>query len=629
MGIVWGFFFLYLYLVWIKQIKKQNSAGGKTFYQYQLTRSARFDGKVRHISLLYLGSNPLLADKTNRKRLAALLKDKIMGQNSMADSLMDISDQIKGLANEYYEKYLIRHPDHIAPASGSQKPGQHYEEVVIDSTGVHTGREIGAEWLCYSMLERLKLGSFLEAKGWPEKWIRQARISIISRAILAASEHKTAQWLAQNSGLLELFDDSVQKTTRHHLYKMATELYHLKEEMETYLYQKNQDLFDFQDKILIYDLTNTYFEGRKAGSQIARYGKSKEKRNDCKQVVLAAVVNQAGFLKHSRIYQGNMSDPATLADVIEQIQTQGTAPRARRCIVIDAGIATEDNLEMLRKAGLKYVCVSRKKLPDYQAHIEAETISITDKRKQPIELKVIEQGRENWLYVKSEAKKHKEDAMLTKARQRFEEELQGVKAGIGKKGGTKKTEKVFERIGRIKERNKRAQKHYGIHLESKEGIVVSLNWEPKELPESNNPRAGVYFIRTNYLKKDEKQIWQIYNTIREVEATFRCLKTDLNLRPVFHQEDLYVMAHLNLGLIAYQLVAAIRHMLQQHGINYDWTNIVRIMNTQKIITVEQHAKSKTIAIRSCSRPMLEVQQIYDATKTKHIPIKTRKFVVYH
>ena len=129
--------------------------------------------------------------------------------------------------------------------------------------------------------------------------------------------------------------------------------------------------------------------------------------------------------------------------------------------------------------------------------------------------------------------------------------------------------------------------------------------------------------------EQEEELWQIYNLIREVEATFRCLKTDLNLRPIYHQEDQYIEAHLNLGLIAYQLVACIRHQLKDKGINHSWSTIVRIMNTQKMVSVEQRAKNKTIKIRSATKPNDKVAQIYAATGVKHTPIKPRKFVVYH
>ena len=126
----------------------------------------------------------------------------------------------------------------------------------------------------------------------------------------------------------------------------------------------------------------------------------------------------------------------------------------------------------------------------------------------------------------------------------------------------------------------------------------------------------------------DKQIWEIYNTIREVESTFRCLKTDLKIRPVFHQKDENTKAHINLGLMAYQLIAAIRYCLKTKMINMDWTNIVRVMNTHMISTIEMKTKTKEIHIRKLSKPEKAVEKIYNTMNIKTFPKPFRKYVVY-
>ena len=185
-------------------------------------------------------------------------------------------------------------------------------------------REIGAEWLCSQVLQRLDIDAVLQSKQWKSNWITDAKVAIISRAIFASNEHPTAQWLEQNSALLEAMRITDRKVNRHHLYKAATRLYEIKEEIEKHIYNKTLDLFEQEDTLAIYDLTNTYFESPKRNSAIAKYGKSKEKRNDCKQVVLAAVINRRGFVKYSQIYEGNMSDSKTLKDIIGQLQSHKT-----------------------------------------------------------------------------------------------------------------------------------------------------------------------------------------------------------------------------------------------------------------------------------------------------------------
>ena len=620
--------------MWIKEVKKQNSEKGKTFYQYQLTETYRVDKAVRQKSILYLGDHQLLREKANRRIIASLMKNLIRNTPPLSEDMLEVSTELVSLSELYYNKYLLK----IAALESSKDTSAdqeviHYELVNPESTTVFDCREIGAESMSYNILERIGLRDYLKRIGWEDKWIDYALISIISRAVACSSEHKTERWLEQNSGLLELFPSGIGKVTRHHLYKVADKLYEIKDELEEFFYTRLTNMFEINDSIVIYDLTNTYFEGRKADSKIAKYGRSKEKRYDCKQVVLAAVINEQGFLKHSSIYEGNMSDPATFTDVIAQLEKSGNRKNTdqKQTIVMDAGIATEDNLLALKEKGYEYVCVSRSRLKDYKSIDITNPEIIKDKNGSEIKLKFIsnEKAPDNWMYVESDGKTKKEESMLEKATERFELELSAVSKAASKKGGTKKLEKVWERIGRIKERNKRVHKYYDIEIESENNIVKEVKWRKKKAVETQ-ARSGVYFIRTNCSIENESRLWQIYNTVREVESTFRCLKTDLSLRPVYHKTDENIEAHLNLGLLAYHIVAPIRYMLKQKGMNYGWQNIVRIMNSQKAVSVKQITKTnEEIIIRTCSRPNREVLEIYQSLGISSMPYRLKKFVVHH
>jgi hypothetical protein len=618
--------------MYIKEIKKNNTPNGKVFHQYQLSETYRVDGKVKQNSLLYLGSNELLKIKDNRTVVAKLLECKIKNEQILSDDFVDIPLELSQLAEQYYARFLQKKQKASQQGVPEEKSDTiSYEEVDIKTTRVFDCREIGTEWMCYEMLSRLGLKEFLEHKGWNDKKIDYALISLISRAVASYSEHKTESWLDSNSGLLELFGKRTGSVSRHDLYHASDNLYNLKSELEEYFYNKMTTMFDIDDSILIYDLTNTYFEGRKLHSKIARYGRSKEKRNDCKQVVLAAVINKYGFLKHSNIYSGNMSDPITLIDIIGKMSKNCITQEKQQLIVIDAGIATESNLEMLRANGYLYVCVSRSKpRKDYETD-KANAVIVKDKRGNEVQLKYMEtkDSQDRWVYVKSNAKTKKEDSMLFRSMENFELEMAGVREGISKKGCTKKADKVWERIGRIKERNRSVHKYYDIKVEVKDGLATEVEYSRKEL-QSETKQSGEYYLRTNYTLANEEEIWDIYNTIREVESTFRCLKTDLRLRPVHHQEDRYCEAHLHLGLLAYQIVATIRYMLKTAGIDYDWRNIVRIMNTQKVVSVSIKNKAQDdVIVRTCSRPTQEVLEFYKALRMSSMPFKAKKFVVHH
>jgi transposase len=450
-------------------------------------------------------------------------------------------------------------------------------------------------------------------------------IHLISKAVYPCSENKTAQWINDNSAVAELFGKDPSKISRFQLYKVCKDLYRDKEAIEQYLSSKTNELFDVEDKIILFDLTNTYFEGQKADSEKARYGRSKEKRKDAKLLSLALVINQAGFTKFSKIYQGNIADNKTLIETIGELSQHTSQSTRKPYIIIDAGIATEDNLTILRKSGYQYIAVSRSKLKEYEAI--GNPVKLYDKRKKPIEVKWVSSAKpDNYLYVKSQMKKKKEESMDDQFAKRYEEMLKNIDASIHKKGGVKKIEKVWERIGRLKQKYPAMNRYYDIDVQHDQGKATKILWNRK--PRQDNQEAGVYFLRTNIENLDEAGIWNTYNTLRDVESSFRVLKTDLSLRPVYHQSDENSDAHIFLGVLAYAIVQTVRYQLKSQDINHDWQNIVRIMNTQKLVTATMLDKAQQkICIRTCSRPTAGTQQIYQALKLKEVPWHRKKYVL--
>jgi transposase len=616
--------------MFIRAVKKQRSKDAKVFYQFNLVQASRVDGKVKQRVVLYLGSDPLLQDNTNRNIVLSVLKAKIFNQQPLFPD--NVPQHLLDLALSYYEKYCIKYgqldqlPVSIPPAAQNAD----FHKIDIKGLEVKQVRSFGAEYLCKQVLDKLNLKTCFRNLGMNRADTNKALISIIARAVFCSSEHKTAQILEMNSELAACYNYD-QPITHKQLYKTADTLFKYKEQIDTFIYERVSSMFDITDKLVIFDISNTYFETRKAGSKLAKHGRSKEKRNDCPLVVFTGVINAEGFIRHSRIYEGNMPDTETLEDMIADLSKhRGTANK--QTIVIDAGIATEENLELIKSKGYDYVCVSRKRLKDYPVSTATnKVIQLTDREKNKVELSVFRHPKydDTWMYVQSEAKRTKEQSMESKLTERFVEDIEGIKQALSKKGGTKKLESVHERIGRAKERHKRISGQYEIEVNQQNGIVLDINWKKKNNPVNSEKSNGVYFIRTSYQNPDEKQLWQIYNTIREVESTFRCLKSDLQIRPVYHQKDERIESHIYLTILAYQLVNTIRYMLKSSNIHYDWNNILRIMSTQTIQTIELPTDKKTIHLRKPAKPIKEVELIYHATKSTdtHKPIK--KYVVYH
>lgn len=501
-----------------------------------------------------------------------------------------------------------------------------------DTISHNNVREIGAEWMCYNTWHHLDIDKVLLDNGFSESDVQLAQTQIISRAVYPGSELATSKWIKENSAITELTGYDLAKINKDRLYKNALKLNTLQKDLEQHLSIRTNELFDIQDKIVLYDLTNTYFEGEKRNSAMAKFGRSKEKRSDCRLVVLALVVNIYGFIKHSSIHEGNFSDSQGLDKVIESLDK--TTGSIRPLIVLDAGIATKQNLVFIRNKGYHYLCVSRTKLKNYKFDTNSLVTHLETKTKKKVILKKIltEDNTDYCLEINSQMKALKERGMLSQFEERFEAELEKIKTSIHKKGGIKLADKVNQRIGRAKQKYPSVQGRYYIELkyDIHNKIVVEMAWSLNAQKEKQaNENLGIYFLRTSMNMNDEVMVWNVYNTIREIESTFRTLKTDLDLRPIYHKKDESTIAHLNLGLLAYWLVNTIRCQLKTKGINNCWTEIVRIGNTQKVITTSGYNKAgKEIKVRKCSEPEQKLKTLHEALNIKKRPFVKLKSVVH-
>ena len=618
---------------------------------YRLVESYRnHSGRVCHRTLLNAGYlDTLTADQLNL--IQKILTEKAKNASNPLFDLPPSSDPIVvRYVESFYNQMVADKRIDVCDSKIRQhepKNGKDLQFIDINSIRNKDVREVGAEWMSFQAMQQLQIGVFLQGRGWSTDDIRLAQSHIIARAVYPASELETARWMRENSSVCEVTGCNLDKITKDQLYRISKKLYAEKEAMEQHLSKRTNELFDIEDKIMLYDLTNTYFEGRKQGSQLAKFGRSKEKRSDAKLVVLALVINPQGFIKYSSVLQGNMADPATLEGMINNLRIKTSSSAKKALVVLDAGIATDKNLVMIKEKGYEYLCVSRSSLKNYNIEAGAETVSVTDNKKQKIGLCRVKSDRNTdyYLKVESQTKALKECSMNEQFRVRFEEGLQKIAASLTKKGGVKQEVKVHERIGRLRQKYPSIQRYFDIETEVKDGspiegkkkvaaegddgkrIVGSIKWTVKEDVEIN-ARSGVYFLRTSLDANPEVVIWQFYNIIREIERTFRVLKTDLDLRPIYHKNDDSTMAHLHLGLLAYWLVNTIRHQLKAQEINSGWREIVRTMNTQKAVTtLAQNQQEEVIMIRRCSEPNPNVRKLYDALKYKYAPFVKRKSVV--
>ena len=508
---------------------------------------------------------------------------------------------------------------------------QKAERLVDVNTIKHTdAREIGAEWVCLQVIRELEIDRFLQREGWSEKQIDTTLAHLIVRTIYSPSELKSMRIMDENSAVCELVSGNQEwRPGFQSIYKVAPSLYELKEKLESHLCQKTDDLFNITNRIVLFDLTNFYFEGRKDNSKKARFGRSKEKRSDCRLLVLALCINKEGFIRYSSILAGNTADPDSLPDMVETLNSRTRVPndpKDKVLVCLDAGIATEENLLKIKEKGYNYLCVSRRRLADYETATDAGTVTVLDCKKQPIRLTRVkhEEGGDYYLEINSPAKQLKETSMNRKFKERFEEELKKAKDSLTKKNGTKHYEKVIERVGRARQKYPSISKYYVIDYipdEANPKNMADIQWRIA-VPENVDRDSGIYFLRTNVPTLDEKATWDYYNLIREIECTNRQLKTDLNLRPIHHKKDDRSDAHLFLGLLSYWIVNTIRYKLKQTGEACYWTEIVRRLSTQKAVTTEAtNNLGEKVHMRLCSEPNKSADDIYERLKYKKMPFR--------
>ena len=607
--------------MYFRSVIRKNPINQELGGYYRLVESYRNEAdRICHQTLLTIGFINFSVEKLNI--IQRILNNKYKKKYSVFE---ESDKEAIELAEFYWEELIKGGKLDISDSTFEKKK----RSIDTDTMSHKDVRELGSEWMCYQALEQLKIRELLVNKKWEEEQIQLALTQIISRAVYPFSEHRTTRWIKENSAICEITGYNIENITKDKLYKSALDLYEIKDSLELHLSSRTNELFDLEDKIILYDLTNTYFEGSKRNSKMAKFGRSKEKRSDAKIIVLGLVVNVEGFVKYSQIFEGNKSDSKSLPEIIEKMRLR-TSTDKRGVVVLDAGIATDENCALIEAKGFDYVCVSRSKINDYLIEENSLQIELKTKNKQKISLqKIVSANQTDYIVkIKSEGKQIKEDSMKLNFEEKFLLEVTKINSSILKKNGIKKLDKVNQRIGRLLEKYPSMNKYYCLELKSNNNLATQLIATKKENYQQLVDELGVYFIRTNLKTENEQTLWKIYNTIREIESTFRCLKTDLELRPIYHKNDNATLAHLHLGILAYWLVNTIRHQLKIKKMNYSWQEILRITNTQKIITTSgQNTFNELIVIRKCSYPNDNVKQIYTLLNYKNYPYIKRKFVV--
>ncbi|MBI4752921.1 IS1634 family transposase [Candidatus Desantisbacteria bacterium] len=447
---------------------------------------------------------------------------------------------------------------------------------------------------------------------------------IASRLIFPCSEKKTHIWLQEMSGINELMGTDFNKLSQDMVYKASDMLLKHKEEIEKHLQMRACSLFNLKEKIIFYDLTNTFFERTGKYNSKAKFGHSKKKRSDCPLITLGLVLDSDGFAKRSKVFNGNVSEPKTFKDMIKSLTCFESDKKP--IAVMDAGIAIEDNITWLKENGYNYIVVSRKKQREITENIKMVTVKEDENTGKPIvQVGLLkEEGKDEIeAYCYSVSKQKKEDGIKGLFHQRFEEELTKVHVALSIKNGTKQYEKVIERIVRLKERYKRVSSSYEVEItkDNQTNKATSVKWHQKEQEET----SGVYCLRVNRCELKEQEIWDIFRLLSQVEAAFRCMKSELGMRPVYHKKENRVDGHLFITVLGYHVLQAIRFRLKNKGIRARWETIRELLSTQVRITTQMKMKDgKMLYIRKSTKSTPFQKEIYSALNLSLKPGETIK-----
>ena len=601
--------------MFIRRTKTRTVGTQDHYFTYRLVRSVRRGDKVRQRTLLNLGAHFDLPP-AQWSLLYQRLDDLLAGQAT----LMDYPEAVEEHAQRIVAQLISRQAETNIDADDTSSAGE-LHRVDVDSLQLVRPRTVGVEHVALWAMQQVGLPAQL---GLNSRQQAAAVASIIGRLAAPGSERATHRWLRDTSALGDLLQVDFENYSLMQLYRASDALMAHREAIEAHLFGAAMTLFDLQPTVTLYDLTNTYFEGDAGSQEKAKRGHSKEKRSDCPLLTLGLMLDASGFVRRSQVFAGNVSEPHTLAEMLTALQ----APKGA-LVVMDRGIATQDNITWLAEQGYRYLVVSRERKRTFDL---ASAMTVTTATQQTVHLhKVLsEDGQEARLYCYSEAREQKEKAIAERFAKRFENALTTLSEGLSRPRTQKRIDKIWQRIGRLKEKSRGVAQHYDIDVTSSEDgtQALAITWRRQPVNGSMLTHPGVYCLRSNQTDWDEETLWRTYITLTDLEAVFRSLKSELGLRPIYHHKALRTEGHLFITVIAYQLVQVIRRRLRQHGQHESWTLLRRILNGQQRITATfRRADDCALHVRKATVAEPPQREIYQALGISETPGGIQKTII--
>jgi len=476
-------------------------------------------------------------------------------------------------------------------------------EVDLKRIAVERTCKFGGPWLGLELLRRLDLDEFVTTvlpTGREEvPWAVMAMVLVLGRLCDPSSELHLAELGYESSAMSDLLGVPVDKVNDDRLYRALDRLLPHKDALEKHLKQKLGELFPLDYDLLLYDVTSTYFEGDAERNDLAQRGYSRDHRPDCKQVNIALVVSRCGMPIGYEVFAGNRHDAKTVKQIVEHVER--IYGRANRIWVMDRGMVSEDNVEYLRKGGRRYIVgTAKSQLRRY----EQELLSNDWKQVHAgleVRLCAAPNGDEIFILCRSKERQAKEQAIHVRFERRIEEGLEKITASCNKR--KEKPLVIAARVGKLMGQNTRAAGLFQVQVEDVGGFA-KIEWSKQETwREWARLSEGCYMLRSNVTDWTPEELWRAYIQLTEAEAAFRIQKSDLQIRPVWHQRADRVRAHILICFLAYVLWKTLGQMSHVAGLGDEPRKVFEELSQISLVDVTLPTRNGiTIRKRCVSQP---------------------------
>jgi transposase len=584
---------------------------GKTYTNYVLVESVATPVGPRQKSICSLG------DLSPRPReewlgLARKIENALVGQDNLLgrddDEVADIVGRVRAQ----------RTKEAPAPASTPRTRGGALIKVDPSRVTTEQHREAGPVHVGYQVWQRLGLDQILRACGLSAVVCRLACVMTLNRLIAPASEHAMPAWI-RRTALADILGVSFDALEEDPLYQVLDKLYPLRTAIESALVERERSLFNLDQTIYLYDLTSTYFEGLCARNPKAKRGHSRDKRSDCKQLVVGLVVNRDGFPLAHEIFDGNTRDHRTLGAMIDRLGER-IALKPGATVVVDRGMAFDDNLADIKARKLHYVVASRQPernqwlaefedIDGFMPVLREPSPLNPAQKKTTIEVKVCaDTDAGTFVLCRSEQRIAKDRAIRAKHESKLLADIEKLSQRVAK-GQLVKPKKINQAIGRLLERYPRVARYHVLSYDEKtKSLVSAFNADKHRIAEKLD---GCYLLKTDRKDLTADEIWRVYTLLTRAEDAFRDMKSPLVIRPIFHQKEHRSEAHIFVSLLAYHLLTAIEKTMLDQGIHTSWASVRDTLKTHQVCTVVLPTDNGScLRIRKAATPEPDVEQIY-------------------